>query len=249
MPEKLSKEVLKVLWNQPFGTVYPPRPNPPPLVEDGRTVALRTLKRYFEDLVFYRPGGRDPKSGERLAPIPFSIPARDIHVEWPDDEVELRLPAIALLSQEAANYDAIGLTNYIDEKTRDEFAPGTVVMLMGEYVENIVVEVWANTKAQRRSMLVGIEQALSPLEQMAGLRFVMPDYYGQLVCFSLQSREVVDDEEGVLARRKARMVVQMTFNCAALVNVQPLIPVVTTQVDVDEDTLVEVVLDEDEPGG
>ncbi len=175
MPEKLSKEVRDVLWMDPFGTVYPPRPNPPPLVEDGRTVALKTLRRYFEDLTFYRPGGRHPASKERLPPIAFKIPHRDIYVEWPDDETELRLPAIALLAQQAADYDTIGMTTYVDESSQDVYSPGTVLNVMGEYVENFVIDIWADTKPHRRSMLIGLEQALSPFEQMAGLRFIMPD--------------------------------------------------------------------------
>jgi hypothetical protein len=247
VPGKLSKKVRDVLWQNPFGTVYPPRPNPPPLPEDGRTVALRLLKLYLADLTFYRPGGRDEKSLARLPSIPFKIPERSIHIEWPDDEVELEMPAIALLAQAPADYEAIGLTNYVDEKTRDKFFPGTVVMLMGEYVEEFVLEIWSETKAHRRSMLIGIEQALSPFEQMAGLRFRMPDYYDQLVTFALQTREIVDDEEAVRVRRRARMVIQMSYCMAALVNVEGMIPITETTVDADEDDGTEVSLEDESP--
>lgn len=219
---KFSPEVRKVLWNRPFGTVFPQRPNPAPLAEDGRTVALKTLRKYFADLTFYRPGGRDERSGARLPAIPFQVPAERIHVEWPDDEVNLQLPSIAMLATQPADYEAIGMTVYIDESSRDRFGKGTVVIWLGEYVEELAVELWSDTKAHRRGMLVGIEQALSPYELMAGIRFLMPDYYDQLCCFELLTREVVDDEEAVRIRRKARFVVRLRFNCVAVVNVEEI---------------------------
>lgn len=223
MPElKLSPAVKKVLWNRPFGKVYPQRPNPAPLAEDGRTVALKTLARYFADLTFYRAGGRDKRTGQRLPPIPFQIPPSRLFVEWPDDEADQALPAIALLAQAPADFEAIGMTAYIDESSRDRHGPGTVAIWLSEYVEEVVIELWADTKAQRRGMLVGVEQAMSPFELMSGLRFLMPDYYDQLCCFELLTREVVDDEEAVRVRRKARFVARLRFNCVAVVNVEEL---------------------------
>lgn len=231
-----SKEVRAVLWNDPFGeNVFPKRDRQPPLAEDGRTVALRTLKRYLADLSFYRPGGFDKVTGEKLPPIKFKIPPVDIHVEWPDDESELNMPAIALLAQAPADYDSVGLASHVDETTRDVFAPKTVVNIMGEYVEQFVLEIWSETKAHRRSLLIGIEQALSPFEQMSGLRFRMPDYYGQLVCFALKTRELVDDEDAVRVRRRARMVIDMRFNSVSLANVEPLEPLLSATVDADDD--------------
>ncbi len=153
---KFSKEVRDVLWGDPFGEVYPKREPPRSPVYDGRTAALRILKLYFQELTFYRPGGRDARTGEQNAPIAFQVPERDIHVEWPDDEEDLKLPALALLAQAPADYDAIGMTNYVQEETRDKYSPGTVLIWMSEAVEKFVVEVWAETKQQRRSIKAGM---------------------------------------------------------------------------------------------
>ncbi len=243
---KFSKEVRDVLWGDPFGEVYPKREPPRSPVYDGRTAALRILKLYFQELTFYRPGGRDARTGEQNAPIAFQVPERDIHVEWPDDEEDLKLPALALLAQAPADYDAIGMTNYVQEETRDKYSPGTVLIWMSEAVEKFVVEVWAETKQQRRSIKAGLEQALSPLQQMAGLRFRMPDYYDQLVCFALETSEIVDDEQATFLRRKARLVIEMRFNVVALVNVSELDPRMVATVDADDDTGVAVNLDDEE---
>jgi hypothetical protein len=246
---KFSQAIRDVLWGNQFGEVFPKRDDPPPATYDGRTAALKILKAYFRELTFYRPGGRDA-SGAQKAPIPFQIPDRDIHIEWPDDEADLHLPSLAFLSQGIADYDSIGLVSYVEENTVDHYAPGTVLIWMSEYVEKFSVEIWAETKAQRRSMLVGLEQALSPLEQMAGLRFHMPDYYEQLVCFELMTREVVDDDQAGFVRRKARMVIEMRFNVVSLVNIQDLRPSLSLTVDADDATgePVSLTAAEDEPG-
>ena len=230
-----SKEVRDVLWQDPFGeNVFPRRARPPFPAEDGRTVALRTLRRYLADLTFYRAGGKDD-AGERLPPIPFQIPAENIHLEWPDNEAALQLPAIALLAQGPGEYDSIGVMTNVDEESQDQIAPGTVVNLLSELQENFVLEIWSATKQHRRALRAGIEQALSPFEQMAGLRFRMPDYYNQLACFALQSCEIVDDEEAVRIRRRARMVIELRYNVCALVNVSPMQPQMTALVDADDD--------------
>jgi hypothetical protein len=228
-----SKEIRALLFGNPFGEVFPPRPNPPPPVVDGRTVALRILKKYFSELTFYRSGGKDP-AGNALEPISFQVPDRDIHIEWPDDPENVHFPAIAFLSEDRADYDSIGLTSYVEEASRDVYQKDTIIIWLSEYVENFVIEIWTDTKAERRSILAGLEQAMVPLQQMYGIRFRMPDYFDQLVCFALQDREVVEDDMAVRNRRKARLRVEMRFNVVALVNAADFEPSVRIDVDADE---------------
>lgn len=219
-----SKELRALIFGNPFGEVYPPRKNPPPPVEDGRTVALRILKKYFRELVFVRRGGKDA-NGVEQPPIQFQIPERDIHVEWPDNPEDVHLPAIALLAEDRGEFDAIGQTTYVDEESRDKYGPDTILIWMSEYQETFVVELWCQTKAQRRAMIAGLEVAFSPLQQMAGIRFKMPDYFDQLVCFELQNKEIVEDDLAVRNRRRARFRVLMRFNVVALVNAADFSPV------------------------
>lgn len=237
MPTKFSKE-LQDLLTPPnggsfFGDVQPRREvlPLPPLV-DGRTAGLRTLRKYLQEIVFYRAGGRDKSSGAELPPIAFRLPERDVHVEWPDSPENVNLPALAFLSTEPAQLDSIGMTPHVDEGSEDEHAPGTVLVWLYEHTEYFNIEVWAETKAQRRALVIGLEQAFSPLDYMCGLRFKMPDYYGQLVAFSLETKELVDDELATKNRRRARFRVLMRFHVVALYPVSKLEP--STRLDVDE---------------
>ena len=231
---KLSKKIRDLLWGNPFGEVFPRREPPPPPVYDGRTAALRILREYFSELTFYRSGGKD-ELGEPKEPIAFQIPVRDIHIEWPDNESDLRAPSLAFLSMGPGDYEAIGMTSYVDERWQEEH-PGHLLTWQSNYKETFSIDIWCETKQQRRAVILGLEQSLSPLEYMAGIRFVMPDYYGQLVTFSLQSREIVDDEMATDLRRKARLMVEMNFHVCAEYPVNEMEPVVDVQVDADEDT-------------
>lgn len=227
---KISKAIRDVLVGNQLGDVYPYEDPIPPPIYDGRTAGLRILKKYYSELVFYRSGGVDD-GGDALPPVPFSIAERDIHVEWPDDESDLRLPSIVLLGQAAADIVGVGLTSNLDEGTIDQYGDGTVVATVGEHTEQLLVEVWADTKAQRRAIIAGLEQAMIPLEQMSGLRFRCPDYYDQLVVFSLGSVEVVDDDSSTFARRKARLVMEMRINVVAVVRTKFLEPTAELEVD------------------
>lgn len=239
IPRDLSPELRKLLWGTPWGTVFPERANPPPLSYDGRTVALRILRKYLSEITFRRPGGRDAK-GAPLAPIDFRIAEKDIQIGWPDYEKEMTYPSLVFLHG-AGDYDMIGLTSYVEEDTRDKYAPGTVVMWMSEYVETFQIEIWANKRSELRSILAGVETALSPTEQMYGLRFRMADYFDQLVRFSPGKRQEFDEADSARNRRRARIDVEMAFHVVALVNyvlVQPELRVVT-DVDPDFNTAVE----------
>jgi hypothetical protein len=199
-------------------------------------VALRILRRYLAALEFRRPGEKCA-DGSRGESIPFKIPTRNIHIGWPDYEVDLEanFPSLVFLHQ-TAEYVSLGLNSYVQEETRDRYAPGTVVQWQSEYQEEVIVEIWANKRAELRSLLAGIEVALSPTEPMYGIRFRMPDYFDQLVCFAPVSRQEFDEQDSARNRRRARLIVEMRFTIVALVNIGfPLINVVKSTFDVDPD--------------
>lgn len=225
-----TPELRALLFGTPFGEVWPPKPNPPPLSIDGRTAALRILRKYVTNLTFYRTMAKGQ------LPQPFSIPEKRFHIEWPDQEQVTVEPTIAIIPAPEANYDVIGLVSYVEEDTRDVYAQGTMLQWMSEYRESIQLEVWTRYKSERRAILSGIETAMSPTEQMSGLRFRMPEYFNELVCFTLMKRRLIDDGESAKYRRKAQLEIEMRFNIVALVNYSPFNSVVKADLDVDEDT-------------
>jgi hypothetical protein len=223
----ITGKIRDLLFGRPFGELFPPKANPPPLAVDGRTVALETLAAYIATLDFFRPGDTGGP------PTKFRIPESNFHIEWPDYVEEMVFPSIAVVHSRAS-YDVIGLVSYVEESTRDVYAPGTVLQWQAEYVETINLEVWTSKKAERRSLLAGLETAFSPTEQMSGLRFRMPNYFNELVCFTLLRREVMDEPDSPKNRRRAQLEMQMRFNIVSLVNYTTMKPQVQVTVDFDQ---------------
>jgi hypothetical protein len=170
-----------------------------------------------------------------LPPIPFQIRRENFHIEWPDNETKLVDPSVVIMPSRA-DYDVIGMTSYLEEETRDVYGAGTVIQWQDEYVETVNLEIRASSRAERRAIMAGLETAFTPTEQMSGVRFKMPDYFGQLVCFVLNRREIMDDDASAKNRRRAQLEIQMRFNVVALVNYVSLQPIVKTNTDVDVDT-------------
>jgi hypothetical protein len=230
LPAKFSAGLRKLIFGTPWGETFPPRDQPTQPVSDGRTAALEILKRYISELIFFRAG---PVGGQ---PEPFQIPPENIHIEWPDNEEDMVFPSIVFLSASPIEYAMIGFSGYIEEKTKDVYQPGTVLQWQYEHTETVAIEIWASKRAERRAILAGLESALTPTEAMYGLRFRVPNYFNQLVCFAAMTREMFEDPDAARNRRRARVNVEMRFNAVALVNYTLLDTVLKTEVDVDEDT-------------
>ncbi len=237
-PSNLPKRVLDLVFGDPWGSVWPKRAPVPAALQqvDGRTVALRVLRDYVCALVFYLPGEVTPGARKAGPPIPFQVRPENFHIEWQRVEADnFKMPCV-VVEGSRGDYDAIGLVSYVEEETRDRYAPGTVLQWQAEYVETINLELWASEEPALRSMLAGIETAISPTEQMSGLRFRMPDYYDELVCFTLNRRENYGEADASKGRRRAQVEVEMRFNVVALVDALPLQVQTNVEVNVDNDT-------------
>lgn len=230
-----------LIVGNPFGEVFPPRPEPTIPTSEPRAIALEVLRGYLSELDFSRPGGRRESDGKREEPIAFRVPIENIHVEMPDNVVDLVHPSIAF--EEASNggeHEVIGLTSYLAESTKDKFGKGTVLQVQNGYVENFKLWVFTDEKPMRRAMLSRLMNKLSPTEQMYGIRFRMPEYYDEMVCFTVNRSSRPDDVDSANRRRRGMLEVEMRFNMVALVNAAEVLQIATT-VEVessDEDPLV-----------
>lgn len=208
-----------------FGTEpWPPRPLRPLPAVNGRTVALRILARYISELTFHLPGDKGSN-----ATVPFRVPLEDVHIEQPANVEALKMPSFVFLPG-TGEYLPVGLGPSIDESSFDVHAPGTALQTQSEYQETITIEAWAHSKPLRRSLVAALEVALVPTEVMYGIRFVMPDYYRQTVCFTLASSMMPDDPDAVRNRRWGHLSVEMRFDVVQLVNAATLKPLVTLDV-------------------
>jgi hypothetical protein len=239
---RISDRLRKLLFGTPWGETFPPSPPPRTLAKDGRTVALEILREYVCNLDFFRPMALNQP------PQKFNIDPENFHLEWPDNVVDFVSPSVVIIPGQPATYEVIGLTTYVEEETRDVYGPGTVLQWQSEHTELFELEVWTDSIVLRRSVIAGLENALTPTEQMFGLRFRMPDYFNELVCFTLFHKNLVDGPMSANRRRKVQFGIHMRFNIVALVNYRTLKPTVTVNTDVDQSTGLPIDLTDDGTG-
>ena len=192
-----------------FGNVItdPVLPVLPPVAVPGRKVALNMLRQYISELSFARPD----KNGAIIA---YSIPITAIYTEQPKNVTDLVFPSIVIRAGEGT---IAQLGTFLDESSKDDFGDGTCLQVIGEWVEEISLECWAEEAPQRASMLATIEPALASIEEMFGLRFVLPDYYNETVEFDYRGSSNPDDADSARNRRWADIRIGMRFNLVKLV--------------------------------
>lgn len=234
----MPPSLRRLLFGTPFGEVFPPRSPPKPLSTDGRTAALHVLRDYVTNLTFYRA------MAQGQPPQAFQIDPANFHIEWPDSTVDMVAPSISVIHSRG-RYDTIGLVSYVEEDTRDVYGQGTVLQWQMEYIETINLEINVSKKSERRAIIAGLEIAFSPTEQMSGLRFTMPEYFDELVCFVINKRELMDDGDSARNRRRAQIEIEMRHNIVALVNYVQIVPSLEVNVDIDQGTGIAVDLSQD----
>lgn len=240
-----SETIFDLVRGQPWG--FGKKTNPAAGAVDGRTACLRVLRSFIAELTFRRPGDKDPVTGRLGSPIAFQIPAKDILIGWPDSVEDLRFPSIVMLSGGTAEYDALGFATYIEESSEGVYGPGTVLHGMAEIRETLVLDCWASKKPELRSLLSGLETVFSPSQDMATLRFRVPEYFNELVAFTLKGRELFEEADAALNRRHFRLTIDMRFNLVRLVNTGPIVIEATVAVDADPQTGGDLELDPNRP--
>ena len=198
-----------------WGRLVPPRPSIPPLCEDARTHVLERFADYLACICFQVPNPPGPNETYR-------IPRDRILVEWPDDDqTVMKFPTLTF---EPGRFELLpkGLTPAADEASRDLFGQGTCLVSSYEYVELVTLAVWSSTRAQRRTMLAGVEWALTPTEAPAGIRLRVPAYYDETAHFEAREGQNIDVEDNMRRRRRSEMVFEMRFDLVRLVRVEAI---------------------------
>lgn len=202
-----------------FGDVYPVKTPVPLVAVDAREHALSAFADFLAELEFSNP--------QSLQKPRFQIPREQVHTEQPPDPTVLTFPAIAFLPQRGTHDNfSIGAP---DDSSLDVFAPGTVVMKLGEYIEPFGIEVWGPHNPIRTSILAGIVDAMRTGMRSQSLLFQLPNYFNITARISLLQSEHVDDPDVVRNRVKARIYAMLEVPEVKLVNAATLQPYMRNQ--------------------
>lgn len=225
---------------KPLGLVYPPRQNAPALPDMGqRESALRRLREFICRLPFMRTMGGPPQ--------PFVVPSTNIHLYQPDNVVageEHKLPWIAFLPSLADNTDDGWLgPSYIIDGTDNIYAPDSSLFAIGWHDELLTIEVVSAKHSVRRAIVEGLKQVFRTDEDTGTLRLLLPNYFGQVVDFSLEGTEYVEAPDAVRNRRVGRLHVRMQMTEVALFSTVTMRPYVTALVSASVSTTVQTVVE------
>jgi len=185
---------------------------------DARTNALLVLRQYMSLLDFGRVGdaGGSPKV--------FRVPAQDIYEEQPDDPAKLRFPSLAFVAAQGDHEEfGLGPPRFLED-TVDKYGRGTVLVYTSDYVEQLVLEVWASHKAERRALVAGLQLAFRCYDGSYATMFSLPGYYGQIARVWLETTRYVDDPDVVRGRRRAQLSLWLVVPEVQLVRYVPLRP-------------------------
>ena len=152
---------------------------------DARTSLTRALKEYIEPLVIDWPGGRQSRFIKVLE-------------TWSEPEDPAAYPGCVVYAFEGGDYDASRFTPRLFTVDNDTVAMKEV----SEFVQQLVVEVWATNPQERMALVAMLEDAFDPVTWMSGFRLEMPHYHSSRATFEKISMAYEDDQ--VTAQRRHR---------------------------------------------
>lgn len=199
--------------------------------KDAREYALVRLGDFIAALVFRRTGDKDKKQT-----IPFRIPRESIHHYNPNDGTELTPPAVGLVPGKGVDdIYWLGPPRVIEE-SKDVYGTNTVLVDLGEYVEEFMIEIFSAKHAERRAVVAGLKDMLRSLQNTSALWLSLPDYFDRVAIFELTGSEYVEDPDTIRNRRRAFLSVTLRVQQVRLVNYVPLDVSLTATIGVEVNT-------------
>lgn len=137
--------------------------------------------------------------------------------QWAEPEDNARYPALAVGG---------GQGTYVRGFTPDGFETleGDLrLYAITEFTQRLVLEMWANDPRERSYLVAMVEEALSPVTWMYGLRLALPYYHGSTATYELVNSAYLDSTDDSMARfRKAQFEVEASITVYRLVKLPSL---------------------------
>jgi hypothetical protein len=144
-----------------------------------------------------------------------------MYTEQPESGVKLAFPAFAILPN---NHDPdapwLG-PPCILEDTWDRFGDDSVLVQRGEFVEELILDMWFKTRAQRRAVLAGMEESVFTTQQ-GPLYLTLPDYFDRIAVFDYKGSRRFDGDFAVKNRREAQVRLELRVEVVFLVLMRAL---------------------------
>jgi hypothetical protein len=198
MAYKLFEQLLDgTAWNQVW-----PQQQPPNLPhKSARDYALERLFDYLAGVTWRHTGATEDET------VAFQIKRCNMFVEQPEGNIKLSFPAIGVLPGEMALLQpSLGFPVLIEEESSecDSVEANTALARIGEWYEEVMLDMWFETRSQRRAVLAGMEGPVFHPNNGV-LYLTLPDYFNRIVEFRFISCRRFDGDIAVRNRREAQV--------------------------------------------
>jgi len=158
---------------------WPEVPNPGLAYAAARDHAIERLFDYLAE-VEWRYGALDGRDLNA-----FTIKRTSMFPEQPRKEATINLPAIGVIpSKHIQDEPWLGPPPTIEESYH-VYGKDTVLVTCGEYMESLVLDVWTEYPAQRRSIIAGMESSVFHTER-GPLYLTLPNYFDRVAVFTFE---------------------------------------------------------------
>lgn len=113
-----------------------------------------------------------------------------------------KFPSALCKTEGEFNYDAQSFTPQVENEAvwEEEGMQGGYLLQTAECVGSLIIEVWATDPDERELLVTMLEDALFPVEWMAGFRLDLPHYFGARAEYLLTDTTYVDSPEEAMQR-------------------------------------------------
>lgn len=146
---------------------------------------------------------------------------------WAEPEQNVSYPALAVAPGEGRYDRSISPITLIEQVDHD-----LRLVAFTEYEQDLTLELWATDPRERTYLCAMVEEALSPVDWMYGLRLVLPFYHSTTATYELKGCRYLDSADDAIAKyRKAQFTVEATVTVYRLLSLPDSKPVFRMSVD------------------
>lgn len=155
---------------------------------DARAALQRGMKEYLEQLAFEEAeGGREMRF-------------RAVFDVWSEPEELAEHPAAIVYATGEGKYDGDNFAPSLNPN--DRLDDGRFVVKLAEYEIDLTIECYCTDPEQRIGFSMMLEEALSPVDWMSGVRLELPHYYNARGEYALISNSQPDSADEALRRQR-----------------------------------------------
>lgn len=186
----------------PSGPAMLPEPGATRLITERSDQARYTGRRDCDALRALCRGLAEYAGGLSLDVGGVLYSFRSVHDVWPEAEDVSAFPALVVYVPEpSCEYESRGTTPIVGwPSSKFDLPAGEHLVATSQLSADLRLEAWGQSPSERSAMVMALEDGLSPVEWMFGVRLELPHYHNVRADYELVRGGYVDSEADAVQR-------------------------------------------------